>query len=403
MIVVLNIGSSSAKFALFAASGANPPPPAPLARGQIFPPRSGGECKLECRADGKPESFQWPAPDGEWPEGFFQWAESRFPERKIRAVGHRVVHGGESFRAPTMLDARAVEILESLAPLAPLHLPPALRVIRQTGRARPNLAQVGCFDTAFHASVPQTRRRFAIPREFADAGIIRYGFHGLSYENIAEQAAKVFGDKAAKGKIVALHLGAGASACGMRNRESQATTMGMTALDGLVMGTRCGALDPGVVLHLIRARGISAAETEEILTRRSGLLGLSGVSADMRALRASDSPDAKFAIAVFCESAARNAAALACDIGGIDALAFTGGVGENNPAIRRDICAKLKFLGLELDDDANESDESGARNIGAKASRAAVAVIPADEERVIARRSLRVLAGRPKGGGDVDG
>ena len=395
MIVVLNIGSSSAKFALFA--GARPDPEPSLARGQIFPPQSDSpgpqdaECKLECVADGKRESFRWAAPGGEWPGGFFQWAEAKFPNAKIRAVGHRVVHGGESFRAPAVLDSRAMEILESVAPLAPLHLPPAMKTIRQATRARPNLAQVGCFDTAFHATIPPVRRRFAIPREFADAGIVRYGFHGLSYENIAEQAPQVFGNRIADGKIVALHLGGGASACGMRGRESQATTMGMTALDGLVMGTRCGALDPGVVLHLIRARGMSAAEAEEVLTRKSGLLGLSGISADMRDLRADDSPDAKFAVAAFCESAARNAAALACDIGGIDALVFTGGVGENNPDIRRDICAKLNFLGLKLDDDANQS---GAQNIGAKTSRVAIAVIPADEERVIARHVFRVLAAR---------
>ena len=276
----------------------------------------------------------------------------------------------------------------------PLHLPPAIRAVRQTAKARPELVQVGCFDTAFHAAIPQERRKFPLPREFAKEGILRYGFHGLSYENIAEQAPQAFGEKIAGGKIIALHLGNGASGCAMRGGKSRATTMGMTALDGLVMGTRCGALDPGVVLHLIRARGISPEDTEEILTRKSGLLGLSGVSADMRELHQSQEPDAKFALTVFCESAARNAAALACDIGGMDALAFTGGIGENNPDIRRDICAKLEFLGVKIDSRANDS---GQPDIAAKESRVAAAVIPADEERVIARHVFHLLAAREAG------
>ena len=388
MLAVLNIGSSSAKFALFAA------PESALARGQIFPHPDDSACNLECKIAGEKETAQWPAPNGEWQSGFFQWAEARFPQNKLRAVGHRVVHGGESFRAPAVLDAKALDILDSIAPLAPLHLPPAIRAVRQTAKARPQLVQVGCFDTAFHAAIPQERRKFALPREFAEEGILRYGFHGLSYENIAEQAPQAFGEKIAGGKIVALHLGNGASGCAMQGGKSRATTMGMTALDGLVMGTRCGALDPGVVLHLIRARGISPEDTEEILTRKSGLLGLSGVSADMRELHKSQEPDAKFALTVFCESAARNAAALACDIGGMDALAFTGGIGENNPDIRRDICAKLEFLGVKIDSRANDS---GQPDIAAKESRVAAAVIPADEERVIARHVFHLLAARKAG------
>lgn len=381
MLAVLNIGSSSAKFALFA------DPETLLARGQLFPDANAPLCKLECKTDAEKESAQWRADNGEWHSGFFQWAEARFPQNKLRAIGHRIVHGGRAFRAPAVLDSEALKTLDALAPLAPLHLPPAISAIRKTARARPELAQVGCFDTAFHATLPPQRRRLPLPREFADEGIVRYGFHGLSYENIAEQAPKVFGEKIADGKIVALHLGNGASGCGMQNRESRATTMGMTAMDGLVMGTRCGALDPGVVLHLIRARGMSPDEVEKTLNRKSGLLGLSGIGADMRELRESESPDAKFAVAVFCESAARNAAALACDIGGMDALVFTGGIGENNPDIRRDICARLEFLGAKADAKKNEAGEA---LIAAKESRAAVAVIPADEERVMARHVFRL-------------
>ena len=385
MLAVLNIGSSSAKFALFA------DPHSALARGQIFPRPENAACALECRVADEKETAQWPAPNGEWQNGFFQWAESRLPQNKLRAVGHRIVHGGESFRAPAVLDDKALDILDSIAPLAPLHLPPAIRAVRQVAKAKPELIQVGCFDTAFHAAIPPQRRQFALPRQFAKDGILRYGFHGLSYENIAEQAPKVFGEKIAAGKIIALHLGNGASGCGIHNGKSRATTMGMTALDGLVMGTRCGALDPGVVLHLIRARGISPEETEEILTRKSGLLGLSGVSADMRELHKSGAPDAKLALTVFCESAARHAAALACDIGGMDALAFTGGIGENNPDIRRDICAKLEFMGVKISDDANNA---GGPNIADKKSGAAAAVIPADEERMIARHAFKLLAAR---------
>ena len=385
MLAVLNIGSSSAKFALFA------DPETVLARGQIFPDAAAALCKLECKTEAEKESAQWRADNGEWHSGFFQWAEQRFPQDKLRAVGHRIVHGGRAFRAPAVLDSEALKTLDAVAPLAPLHLPPAISAIRKAARARPELIQVGCFDTAFHATLPPSRRRLPLPREFADEGIVRYGFHGLSYENIAEQAPKVFGEKIAAGKIVALHLGGGASGCGMQNRESRATTMGMTAMDGLVMGTRCGALDPGVVLHLIRARGMTPDEVEETLNRKSGLLGLSGIGADMRQLRESESPDAKFAVAVFCESAARNAAALACDIGGMDALVFTGGIGENNPDIRRDICAALEFLGVAADAKKNES---GAADIGAEKSRVAVAVIPADEERVMARHVFRRLDGR---------
>ena len=385
MLAVLNIGSSSAKFALFA------DPETLLARGQILPDAAAAFCKLECQTQAENESAQWRADDGEWHPGFFQWADERFPQNKLRAIAHRIVHGGRAFRAPALLDSDALKALDALAPLAPLHLPPALDAVRKTAKARPAIVQVGCFDTAFHATLPPQRRRLPLPREFADEGIVRYGFHGLSYENIAEQAPKVFGEKIAAGNIVALHLGNGASGCGMQNRQSRATTMGMTALDGLVMGTRCGSLDPGVVLHLIRARGMTPDEVEKTLNRQSGLLGLSGLSADMRQLRQSESPDAKFALAVFCESAARHAAALACDIGGIDALAFTGGIGENNPGVRRDICASLRFLGVQADPRKNQSNET---NIASEKSRVPVAVIPADEERVMARHVFRRLNGK---------
>ena len=373
MLAVLNIGSSSAKFALFDARDAV------LARGQIFPD---SQTKLRAVVANKKESARWEAPADQWPAAFFQWAEQRLPQNKLRAVGHRIVHGGNHFRAPALLDQNAIATLESLAPLAPLHIPPAVAVVRQVAAARPDLPQVGCFDTAFHATIPARRRRLPLPKTFADAGIVRYGFHGLSYQNIAEQSPRVFGENIARQNIVALHLGGGASACGIANGQSRATTMGTTPLDGLVMGTRCGALDPGVVLHLVRECNLSPDEAEDILSKKSGLLGLSGISADMRDLSASDSPDAKLAVEVFCESAARHAAAVACDIGGINALAFTGGVGENNPDIRRAVCEKLRFVGAKVDDDANNNN---AQNISATDSAIAIAVVPADEERVIAR------------------
>ena len=383
MLAVLNIGSSSAKFALFA------DPDSVLARGQVFPdPR---HAALQCQINRQNESAQWESPNQQWQNGFFRWAEQRFPANPVRAVAHRIVHGGQHLRAPVILNSQTLSVLDSIAPLAPLHVPPALRVVRRIAQLRPQLPQVGCFDTAFHASIPPARRRLPIPREFADMGIARYGFHGLSYQNIADQAPDLLGEKTANGKIIALHLGNGASGCAMLNRRSQNTTMGLTALDGLVMGTRCGALDPGAILHLIRARGMTPQQVEEILTRKSGLLGLSGISADMRKLRSSDSPDAQFAVQAFCESAARHAAALACDIGGMDALIFTGGIGENNPDIRADICARLQFLGVRLNPELNHADNPDSIIISAPESDVVAAVIPADEERVMARGAFELL------------
>ena len=385
-VVVFNIGSSTAKFAAYAAADS----PA-VARGQVV---RGAICRLQATVGEAREETEWPLKDGHWLPGFLDWLAARFPDLEVRAAGHRLVHGGGTFVAPTEIDDGRLEALRDLSALAPLHMPPALEVMDVLRQWRADWRQIACFDTAFHATIPQSRRRFAIPRSYADEGVVRYGFHGLSYEHVAEQLARAWPAERAAGRVVALHLGNGASACGMVGGRSMATTMGLTALDGLVMGTRCGAIDAGVIFHLMRRYGMDVDAVEALLSKQSGLLGVSGVSADVRALKASDSEFAGEALELFCDSAARHVAALSCDIGGLDALVFTGGIGENNPDIRANIVARLRFLGLTLDAETNRSAGGGAApaDIGGDDSAAMIAVVLADEERLIARRTFEALA-----------
>jgi acetate kinase len=305
-----------------------------------------------------------------------------------RAVGHRVVHGGAELVEPVLVDADAVARIEALISLAPLHQPHNLAAIRAIAARFPGLPQIACFDTAFHASLPPLERLFALPRDYAERGLRRYGFHGLSYEYIASRLPAL-DPEAARGRTIVCHLGNGASLCAMHGGRSVATTMGFTALDGLPMGTRCGALDPGVLLHLLEYEGLSPAQLQDLLYRRSGLLGLSGVSSDMRDLLASSDPRAAEAVDYFCHRVARELGSLTAALGGLDALVFTGGIGEHAAPVRARICERSRWLGVELDADANTVN---AERLHAPAGKVAIYRIATDEEAVIVRHVDRLLS-----------
>lgn len=306
---------------------------------------------------------------------------------KLRAIGHRVVHGGPDFAAPVLIDAGVLERLASYQDLAPLHQPNNLAPIRQAMAINPDVPQVACFDTAFHHGHPQEVNCYAMPRRFYDEGVRRYGFHGLSYEYIAERLRAV-APQVARGRVIVAHLGSGASMCALRDGHSVETTMGFTALDGLPMGTRPGQLDPGVVLYLILQRGMSARAVSDLLYHEAGLKGLSGVSNDMRDLLGSDDPHAKLAVDHFVYRCGLNAGMLAAALGGIGAFVFTAGVGENSAPIRARIAESIAWLGAELDPAANSI---GATLISTPSSRVALYVLPTDEELMIARHTLALL------------
>lgn len=316
------------------------------------------------------------------------WIEARLGTDRLIGVGHRVVHGGSKHFHPELVTAGLLKELEALAPLAPLHEPHNLAPIRAIAAARPQLPQVACFDTAFHRSMPAVATRFALPREFEATGVRRYGFHGLSYEYIAARMREI-APGLARGAVIAAHLGNGASLCAMRDGRSVDTTMGFTALDGLVMGTRCGNLDPGVILYLEQERGLTAAQMRELLYQRSGLLGVSGgLASDMRTLLASDDPRAAEAVELFVFRAVREIGALSGSLGGLDGIVFTAGIGEHAPEIRARVCARLAWLGVQLDEAANAGN---AAVISTPQSRIEVHVIPTDEEAMIARHALDVI------------
>ncbi len=276
---------------------------------------------------------------------------------RIVAVGHRVVHGGRRFAGPALLDAATIAELEALIPLAPLHQPHNVAAIKAVARMAPALPQVACFDTAFHQTQPAVAQALALPRRYTDEGVRRYGFHGLSYEYVASALAAT-DPRAAAGRTVVAHLGNGASMCAMSGGRSVATTMGFTALDGLVMGTRCGAIDPGVLLYLLDRHGMSARALQQLVYEQSGLLGVSGLSSDMRELLASSDSAAAEAVELFVYRITRELGSLAAALGGLDALVFTGGIGENASVIRADVCRDASWLGVELDYAANVSGRS---------------------------------------------
>ena len=318
-----------------------------------------------------------------------RWLEDQV-EGKLIAVGHRVVHGGADFPRPVLVDDTVLEKITALIPLAPLHQPHNIAPIRSIRARKPGLPQVACFDTSFHRAHPDIADRFAIPERLYREGVRRYGFHGLSYEFISGRLP-LDAPEIAHGRVVVAHLGSGASACAMQDGRSMESTMGFTALDGLPMGTRPGALDPGVVLYL-QQQGMAAKDIERLLYHECGLLGLSGISNDVRDLEASDAPAARLALDYFAYHTARAVAALASAMGGLDGIVFTAGVGENAAPVRAAIGARCAWLGVAMDAARNEAN--GPR-ISADNSRIPVYVIPTNEERMIARHTLALLGETP--------
>jgi acetate kinase len=311
-------------------------------------------------------------------------------DSRLIAIGHRIAHGGSKFTAPVLLTKRILNELEKLIPLAPLHQPFNLEPIRLGLERRPELPEVGCFDTEFHTTCPEVAQVVALPRRFRNAGVRRYGFHGLSYAYIASMLPSL-DPAAAAGKTVVLHLGDGASMCALHACRSVATTMGFSTLEGLPMGSRCGSLDPGVILFLLEHEKIQVPHLERLLYKESGLLGLSGISSDMRTLLASREPGAKLAVDVFVYRVGRELGSLAAALGGLDAIVFTGGIGENAAAIRARVCRDAAWLGAELDEAANDA---GEQRISTTKSRITAWIIPANEELTIARQTQQVLAKR---------
>ncbi len=319
-----------------------------------------------------------------------RWHADHEDTAEIVAVGHRVVHGGKEFAESVLITATIIEKLETLIPLAPLHQPHNLEIIKVFAALHPTIPQIACFDTAFHRTQPRTAELFALPCRYSDEGVLRYGFHGLSYEYIASVLPGYAGKKA-QGRVIVAHLGNGASMCAMKQRRSVATTMGFTALDGLMMGTRCGALDPGVVLYLMQGKGLTVEEVTRLLYQESGLKGVSAMSHDMRDLLASDALAAKEAIELFCYQAARQLAGLIPALGGLDTLVFTAGIGAGSPEIRKNICARLSWLGLRLDNQANQAQ---GHSIHSPESTVDLYVIPTNEERTIARATMKMVAAK---------
>jgi acetate kinase len=316
------------------------------------------------------------------------WMRKHLGDRPLAALGHRIVHGGLRHSHPARVTPDLLAELEALVPLAPLHEPHNLAPIRMAISLDPDLPQIACFDTAFHRGMAAVEQAFALPYALFDEGIRRYGFHGLSYEYIAA-ALPELAPEIAHGRVIVAHLGNGCSACALNDGKSIATTMSFTALDGLPMGTRCGALDPGVILHLVQQKGMSGDAVAELLYRRSGMLGLSGVSSDFRELLASPDPRARFAIEVFCHSVVRHIGSLAASLGGLDGIVFTGGVGENAAPVRATIGHGCAWLGLELDQTANRRN-SGRISTGS--SRVGAYVIKTDENLMIARHARALVS-----------
>ena len=384
-VLTLNAGSSSLKIGLFTAEAG----PAVRAAGAVE--RIGGAAALTLEDGagatlGTRDLGDAGADHAGALDAALAMLREHFPEAGIAAVGHRVVHGGQDHDAPVRLDDAVLARLAALVPFAPLHQPHNLAGVRAARAAFPEAVQVACFDTAFHRHHPFVNDVFGLPRDLYDRGVRRYGFHGLSYDYIAGELARAHPALYA-GRVAVAHLGNGASICGMIEGRSVASTMGFTALDGLPMGTRVGQLDPGVVLHLIEQEGMTAAEVTEMLYKRSGLLGLSGVSNDMRTLEASDDPRADEAIAYFTFRIRREIGAMAAAMEGLDGIVFTGGIGEHSARVRREVCAPMSWLGVTLDAAANET---GAARIDAGGA-VGVLVIPTDEERVIARAAAAAL------------
>ena len=390
-VLVLNAGSSSIKFALY--DGVNL---AAICSGEVEGIGRRARFVLAGAADADLEGRIGTAPVTGTHDAIAAWLldalPQGFPDIHIVAAGHRVVHGGQAYADPVLVDPSVVAALERLIPLAPNHQPHNLAPIVAISRRWPDMPQVACFDTAFHRTQPRIAQLFALPRRLTDEGILRYGFHGLSYEYISGILPEFAGSRA-EGRVIVAHLGHGASLCALKDLRSIATTMGFTVLDGLVMGTRCGALDPGVVLHLLQEKKMSLREVADLLNNQSGLLGVSGISDDVRDLEKSADPHAKEALELFAYRATREIGSLAAALGGIDAVVFTAGIGAHSAAIRGAICDGLGWLGIVLDQGANERH---GPKINMEGSSVEVFAIPTNEEIVIARATQKLISGHWK-------
>lgn len=394
-ILVVNTGSSSIKFSVFETAADSSL--AAGAHGQVSGIGRSGigrEPRIEI-ADARGRTLlDEPAAAGDHEAAITairDWFAAHIGnEAGFAGVGHRVVHGGTAYSAPVLIDREVIAALEGLVPLAPLHQPHALAAIRAVAAVAPKVSQVACFDTAFHRDQPPLAQLFALPRELTAKGIRRYGFHGLSYEYIVS-ALPLIAPEIANGKLIVAHLGNGASLCAIHNGGSVATTMSFTPVDGLVMGTRTGALDPGAILYLMQHEGMSAGEIEHLINERSGLLGVSGLSSDMRILLASADPTAKEAIDLFVYRLGREIGSLVAALGGLDALVFTAGIGEHAAEIRARVCRDAQWLGLALDEAANQA---GGPRISREGSAASVWMVPTDENLMVARHTRRLLDSR---------
>jgi acetate kinase len=390
LILVINAGSSSIKFSCFAKDDANL---SLISRGQIegigvnptFSAKSADQSLL------KKQSFEKQTPQSDLLQYLLNWIKEFHSEFKLIAAGHRVVHGGSHYFLPQLMTPQVLEKLKSLAPLAPLHQLHNLAPIEALAQTSPDLPQFACFDTAFHSTNPKVFQTFFIPKEIRDQGVRRYGFHGLSYEYIQSQLLKIDPDLAQK-KLVIAHLGSGASMCALNNGKSVTTSMGMTALDGLPMGTRPGQIDAGVILYLMQQLSMGPKEIENMLYKKSGLLGLSEISNDMRELEESTDPRAKEAIAAFVWRISQMTGQLIASIQGIDGFIFTGGIGENSKLIRREVSSNLAWLGVDLNTQANEAAKSNQQALLSQpGSKIKVYMIPTNEELMIAQHTLNGL------------
>lgn len=391
-LIVLNAGSSSIKFVVFDVTDGKP---VNLATGQIE--GLGASVTRFSAKDGDGQMLgeqDFDAASGaitshvEAVDLILNWIEKTFPGSEVVAVGHRVVHGGVNITKPTLITEEVVTELEALTPLAPLHQPHNVAGIRAAQAAFPGVPQVACFDTSFHRQHPFVNDVFAIPREFYNEGVRRYGFHGVSYEYVTRRLKQI-APLDAEGRVIIAHLGNGASMCAVRYGHSIASTMGFSALDGLPMGTRCGNLDAGVLLYMLDQKKMTPAEIRQLLYTKSGLLGLSGISQDMRDLEASDTREAREAIDYFVFRVRREVGALSAALDGLDAMVFTGGIGENSWRVRERVLQSMQWIGIELDEEANHRN---ARLISSPLSRVRVYIVRTNEGLMIAEHTLNVLA-----------
>ncbi len=388
-ILTINAGSSSIKFALFSLD--HPISPDAEVSGQIDGIGTNATKLIAKNRAGERIADQLIAGDAvshtQALDAMLKWFLATYTGWQIVSVGHRVVHGGDLYSQPTVVDAQVLEHLTGFIPLAPLHEPHNVAGIKALQALLPDVPQVACFDTAFHRSQPEVAQLFALPRALTAEGIKRYGFHGLSYEFITRALPQH--SHRADGRVVVAHLGNGASMAAMVNRKCVATTLGFSTIDGLMMGTRCGNLDPGLVLHLMETKGLSVKDMSRILYKESGLLGVSGISQDMRTLLSSDKPEAREAVDLFCYRIVRELGSLVAAAGGIDALVFTGGIGEHAAEVRRRVCLQAEWLGIRVNPEANARHDLV---ISAGNSSVDVLVIPTNEEWMMAHHAQTLLA-----------